>query len=153
MKIIIAALSENHIIGSGAGMPWNVPEEYTQFLRFISGQTVIMGRKSFQIFGKDLMSKRNFILSHQPQPAGDALFFTTINEAIEEAEKFEEDIYIAGGATIYRQTIDLVDKMYLSFIKGQFEGDAFFPVINKKLWQVEKRENHPQYNFNIYCKK
>ncbi|MBN1482151.1 dihydrofolate reductase [candidate division KSB1 bacterium] len=153
MKIIIAAMGSNRVIGAGDKLPWWVPEEYQLFLHFITAQTVIMGRKTFDIFSKDLPSKRNLVISLKKKSYARATIFSSVYKALDEAERYPEDIYIAGGATIYRQTIDLVDKLYLSIIKGDFTGDAFFPPFQESNWVVEQRSEFPAFEFIIYAKK
>ena len=152
MKIIIAALGYNHVIGAGDQMPWWVPEEYQQFLNFISGQTVIIGRKSYDIFSKDLPSKRNFVISRQKKFYARAIVFPSLDKALREASIYDEDIYIAGGATIYEQTMDVADRMYLSYIKGDFKGDVYFPRFDPSKWNLQSRVDYPSYEFFIYAK-
>jgi dihydrofolate reductase len=152
-KIIIAALAENGVIGDHDRLPWWVPEEYSQFLKFITDQTVIWGRKTFEIFGSRPPSRRNIVVSHRKEILSDAMVVTSVDEALQKAEEFPEDIFIAGGATIYRQTLKRADKMYLSFIKGKFSGDAFFPRINPNEWVVEQRRHFADYEFVIYAAK
>jgi dihydrofolate reductase len=153
LKIIIAAMAENRVIGDKNRLPWRVPEEYQQFLNFITDQTVIWGRKTFEIFGSTPPSRRNFVVSHRPEVLNNAAVVASVEEALQQAEQFPENIFIAGGATIYKQTLSRVDKLYLSFIKGKFSGDAFFPRINPDNWLVEERQSHANYDFVIYVAK
>lgn len=153
MKIIIAALARNRVIGAGDKMPWWIPEEYQQFLNFIKDQTVIMGRKTFEIFSKDLPSKRTFVVSRNNNNFAKAVVVRSLGEALRRAEPFPGDIYIAGGATIYAQALPVADKMYLSWIKGEFNGDVFFPPFAKRQWLVEKRVDHAQFEFVVYSRK
>ena len=80
--IIISAMSSDRVIGSGNGMPWNVPEEYEQFLRYVDGQAVIMGRRSFEIFGPDLRHAANIVVSRSAVRIEGARVCSTIQEAI-----------------------------------------------------------------------
>jgi dihydrofolate reductase len=152
-KIIIAAMAENGVIGNNNRLPWRVPEEYRQFLNFITDKTVIWGRTTFEIFGSKPPSRRNFVVSHRLETLNDAVVVSSVDEALQKAEEFPEDIFIAGGATIYQQTLNRADKLYLSFIKGKFSGDAFFPRINLDDWRVEERRNFTDYEFVIYAAK
>lgn len=153
MKIIIAAMGANRVIGAGDKLPWRVPEEYQLFLNFITNQTVIMGRRTFEIFSKNLPSKRTVVISREKKSCARASIYPSVSEALKEAERYPEDIFVAGGATIYQQTIDLVDKLYLSIIKGQFHGDVFFPPFQKSNWIEEQRCLYPAFDFYIYAKK
>jgi dihydrofolate reductase len=148
--IIIGAMSTDRVIGSGNGMPWHVPEEYAQFLRFIEGQTIIIGRRSYDIFGKDLTSAHNVVVSRSAWDLPGAVVVASIAEAVRAAESFGRAIFSAGGASIYAQTLPLADAMYLSYIKGQFAGDAYFPAFSDREWAVERREDHPRFEFVVY---
>jgi dihydrofolate reductase len=143
-------MSADRIIGSGDGMPWDVPEEYAQFLRFIEGQTVIIGRRSYGIFGKGLTSAHTVVVSRSAGKLPGAVVVTSVEDALRIAESFDRTIFSAGGASIYEQTVPLADTMYLSYIKGHFTGDAYFPAFNEREWIVERREDHPRFEFVVY---
>ncbi len=148
--ILIAAMSEDRVIGSGDGMPWSVPEEYAQFLRFVDGQAVIMGRKSFEIFGPDLTTTHNVVVSRSAQSVPGATVAAGLEQAVAVAESFGKTVFSAGGASIYRQTLPLAEAMYLSTIKGSFTGDAYFPEFSPAEWRVEREEDHPRFRFVVY---
>ena len=148
--IIISAMSYDHVIGSGNGMPWNVPEEYQQFLRFVEGQTVIMGRRSYEIFGDDLISAHNIVVSRSIKEAPGAVVCVGVEEAVATARSFGKTVFSAGGGSIYAQTIALADAMYLSYIKGDFEGDTYFPDFDEAAWDIIQREDHPAFEFVVY---
>ena len=113
---------------------------------------LLLGRKTFEIFSKDLPSKRNFVVSRQNPKYEKAEVFSSLHKALIEAEKFPQDIYIAGGVTIYQQALDLADRMYLSYIKGEFYGDTYFPFFDELKWKLEKKVDYPTYEFRIYSK-
>lgn len=148
--IIISAMSRDRLIGKGDGLPWHVPEEYNQFLRFIEGQTVILGRKSYPIFGKSLTSDHNVVVSRSLSELPGAVVVPSIEQAVEVAESFGKTVFSAGGSTIYQQTIPLADTMYLSFMKGDFEGDAYFPEFDESEWTIDRTEDHPKFQFVVY---
>jgi dihydrofolate reductase len=147
-RIIIAAMGPRGVIGSGEGMPWHVPEEYEQYLRFVSGETVIMGRRSWEIFGKDLTTTRNIVVSRSSQVEG-ALTVPSLELALARAEELGRTVFIAGGASIYAQALerDWVDEMYLSTIYGDFTGDSFFPAWDERGWEVVRRQAHARFEF------
>ena len=148
--IIIGAMSTDRIIGSGDGMPWEVPEEYAQFLRFIDGQTVIIGRRSYEIFGEGLTSAHTVVVSRSAGKLPRAIAVTSVEDALRMAESFDKTVFSAGGASIYAQTVGLADTMYLSYIKGHFTGDAYFPAFTDREWAVDRREDHPRFEFVVY---
>ena len=151
--ILISAMSKDRVIGSGDGMPWSVAEEYQQFLQFIDGQTVMMGRRSYEIFGPDLTSAHTIVISRSGVDAEGIIVCSSIAEAVETAESFGKTVFSAGGATIYQQTMPLADTMYLSFIKGAFSGDTYFPAFGEDEWQVAQRRDHAEFEFVEYKRK
>ena len=152
--IVIGAMATNRVIGSGDGMPWDVPEEYGHFLRLVEGQTIIIGRRSYDIFGKGLTSAHNVVVSRSAGGGGGGtVVVPSIEDALRVAGSFGETVFSAGGASIYAQTIPLADTMYLSYIKGQYSGDAYFPEFSEQEWAVEKREDHPRFEFVVYRRK
>jgi len=151
--IIISAMGSNRVIGAGDRMPWNVPEEYHQFLDLIRDQVVLMGRKSYQIFKDDLTSGVNLVVTRQALDLPGAITCGSVEEAVKEGEKYGKTLFSAGGASIYEQTIPLAEMMYLSYIKGEFKGDAFFPPFDENQWEVERREDHSRFEFVVYCRK
>ncbi|MFQ5569878.1 MAG: dihydrofolate reductase [Rhodothermales bacterium] len=148
--IIISAMSADRVIGRGDGMPWHVPEEYRQFLRFIEGQTVLMGRRSYEIFKEDLTSAHNVVVSRSVRELPGAVVCSSLEEAIERAHAFGKTVFIAGGGAVYAQTLALAEAMYLSYIKGEFVGDTYFPAFDETEWNVMKREDHPAFEFVVY---
>lgn len=152
MVIIISAIGSKRIIGNGSGLPWHIPSEYNQFLDHIRDQTVIMGRLSYEIFKKDMLPERMVVVSGTLQTER-ASVFTTFQEALSYSKSFPEDIYVCGGQAIYEESIAYADYMYLSFIKGEHQGNVFFPEFEESDWLVEKRAEHNEYVFVIYKRK
>ena len=151
--IIISAMSTDRVIGSGDGMPWSVPEEYQQFLGYVEGQTVIMGRRSYEIFGPDLTSAHNIVISRSGAEQEGVVVCGSIEEATEKATSFGKTVFSAGGATIYAQTLSLAEAMYISHIKGNFSGDAYFPEFDEDEWDVVERRDHEGFEFVHYRRK
>jgi dihydrofolate reductase len=149
MIIIISAIGSNNIIGNGDGLPWHIPSEYNQFLDYIRDQTVIMGRRSYEIFKKDMLPKRMVVVSRTLETAR-AWVFDTLQEAIAYSSSFDEDIFICGGQDIYKESIPFADYMYLSFIKGEHRGNVYFPEFDKADWTVEKEEEKDEFVFLIF---
>jgi len=146
LKSIIVAKSENHVIGQNNRLPWYLPKDLQHFKRITMGHHVIMGRKTFESIEKPLPGRNLIIITRNPnyQAAGGTIV-QSINEALTVAEQAgETEVFIAGGATIYQATLALADKIYLTEIKAQIEGDTFFPVISSSEWEEIKRIHHPE---------
>ena len=153
--IIVGAMTRDRVIGSGDGMPWDVPDEYAHFLRLVAGQTIILGRRSYEIFGEGLTSAHTVVVSRSPGLAlrPNAVAAATIEEAVRTARSFGRTVFSSGGASVYAQTIPLARAMYLSYIKGDFTGDAHFPSFDEREWLVERRDDHPRWEFVVYRRK
>ena len=152
MVIIISAIGSNRVIGNGESLPWHIPSEYNQFLDHIKDQTVIMGRRSYEIFKKDMLPERMVVVSGK-LVTDRAKVFATLHEALSYSKSFPEDVFICGGQSIYEEAIPFADYMYLSFIKGEHEGNVFFPEFEESDWLVEKRAENNEYVLVIYRRK
>ena len=158
--ILIGAMSRDRVIGSGDGMPWDVPDEYAHFQRLVAGETVVIGRRSYEIFGESLTSAHTVVVSRRGVALeGGALeggarrgvvVVPTVEDAVREAGSFGRTVFGAGGASIYAQTLPLAEAMYLSYIEGDYAGDAYFPPFDEGEWAVERREAHPRWEFVVY---
>jgi dihydrofolate reductase len=146
---VIAALSRDHVIGMDNKMPWHVPEEYQHFLDTIRDQTVVIGRASYEIFGPTLTSAHSIVLTRSNMQIAGAAVARSVDEAIKIATALGKEIFIAGGADIYEQTVPLADRMLLSFVKGDYAGDAYFPLIGPE-WEIVSQEGRGSYTLVEY---
>jgi len=151
--IIISAMSKDRVIGSRDGMPWSVPAEYEQYLRFVSGQTVILGRKSYDIFGPDLPEGTTAVVISRSSSIENAHVTSSLAEALMIAEGLGKQVFVAGGGSIYGQALPLADEMYLSTIKGDFEGDAWFPEFDSNDWRITEERDEPKFVFRKHQRK
>ena len=127
MITIIAACSANHVIGKDNKLIWRVPGDLKRFKDMTSGHTVLMGRKTYESIGKPLPNRRNVVISRNPNLIIEGCFnHTNLDECI---NLYKNDLYIIGGEDIYKQTLSYADRIELTLIDKNFEGDAFFPKI------------------------
>ncbi len=135
---IIAALSENRVIGNKGRIPWHIPQDLQRFWQKTKNQVIIMGRKTFEsILGyyqksKKPFPKRTFIIITRNKDyqvnRPNCYPVHSVKQGLDLTSKFKKDeVFISGGAQIYQQTINLADKLYLTVVKGNFKGDAYFP--------------------------
>ena len=148
--IIISAMSADRVIGSGDGMPWNVPAEYQQYLGFVSGQAVVMGRKSFEIFGPDLPEGTAVFVITRSAAIEGATVASSLEDALTAARDTGKTVFVAGGGSVYAQALPVADEMYLSTIKGDFEGDTRFPEFAVEDWEVLEERDEPDFVFRKY---
>jgi dihydrofolate reductase len=142
----IAAMSENRVIGKNNKLPWNIPEDLAHFKKTTLGKIVIMGRKTFESMGRPLPKRENLVVSRQKdfQAAG-AQVFSSLEAALAYAEKKSaptDEVFIIGGAEIYKLALEKTQRFYLTIIHQKFDGDAYFPEIDfKKFKIVDKRKS------------
>lgn len=146
-------MSEDRVIGTAEGMPWNVPEEYQQYLRFIRGNVVVMGRRTYEIFGEDLPSETTAIVISQSVTFDNVEMVENLDQALLKANSYDRPVFVAGGGRVYAEALPLADEMYLSTIKGEFQGDTYFPKFNLNDWDVVEERDEPAFVFRKYRRK
>jgi dihydrofolate reductase len=158
MKIsLIAAATENNVIGKDNDLPWHLPDDMKFFVQTTKGHHILMGRKNLESFGKLLPRRTNIILTRdQSFNYEGAVIFHDLKEAFQFAEKNgEEELMVIGGGEIYKQALPHADRIYLTRIHTELEGDTFFPDFDHKKWKVVSKEYHPkdekhQFDFTFY---
>lgn len=137
----VVAISENHVIGKDNKLLWYLPNDLKHFKNITSGHTIIMGRKTYDSVGKPLPRRRNIIITRQAITIEGCEVVNSIEAALALCAD-EDEVFIVGGAEIYRQAMNLTDRIYLTIVHQQFEGDSFFPEINKSVWHEVSREDY-----------
>ena len=145
---------KGHVIGKDNWLPWNIPEELKHFRAATQGSTVIMGRKTYDSINRPMPNRHNIVVSRSAIKIPNVEVCTSLPEAIKKAESYGKTIFIIGGAQIFADALsrNLVDKMYLSFVKDEYNGDTFFPDFNESDWTIESRKDHEEFEFVIYKK-
>ncbi|GDX55444.1 dihydrofolate reductase [Methylophilaceae bacterium] len=139
---IIVAMSSNRVIGVNNSLPWHLSEDLKHFKTLTTGHTIIMGRKTYESIGKPLPNRRNIVISRNLNAFyGGVEVVHSLEDAFSTASN-DEEVFIIGGSNIYEQSLHLVEHLYITEIKKSFEGDAFFPEIDKSLWTESARETH-----------
>ena len=154
----IVAASDNNVIGSDNKLPWNIPEDMKFFREKTKGHAVIMGRKTYESMGKPLPNRLNVVITRQSDfHAPGAVIVPSIDAAVEYCQakipEYGEEIFIIGGGEIYKQSMALVDIVYLTRIHKSVPGDAKYPAIDPKHFEeIERRERpgDPSYTFFTY---
>ncbi|WP_284682763.1 dihydrofolate reductase [Chondrinema litorale] len=140
----IVATAENRTIGKDNDLPWRLPADLKLFKKITSGHCIIMGRKTYDSIGKPLPKRTNIVITTQKNLEIEGCVVTnSIEEALAHAKSINEDeAFIIGGASIYESALDKADKLYLTLVHTEIDGDAFFPEINKNDWEVTNTEKH-----------
>ncbi|NLN41191.1 MAG: type 3 dihydrofolate reductase [Clostridiales bacterium] len=157
MISIIVAMDRNRVIGKNNRMPWKLPADLAYFRKVTLGHTVVMGRKTFESIGKPLEGRKNIILTRNEEYAKEGCL---VVHSLEEALKMiqdEKECFIIGGAKIYSAFLPYAQKLYITYIDHEFEGDTYFPEINYDQWRMVSRIPGPQnekipfdYYFEVY---
>lgn len=144
-KSIIVAKTENHVIGQDDRLPWHLPQDLQNFKRVTMGHHVILGRKTFASLKTSLTGRELIVVTRSANyHATGCTTVHSIPEAFAVAEQSgETEVFIAGGEKIYRATLALADKIYLTAIKARLNGDTFFPMLKPEVWKEVTRIHHP----------
>lgn len=147
------AYDDNRLIGNGGDLPWRIPEDLKKFKDLTSGNIVIMGRKTYESIGKPLPNRINMVVTRNKSYSAEGVFiFNSIEDALRKASVFHKEIFFIGGGAIYNEVLNLVDTMYISHIKGSYEGDTYFPEVDLSKWRAETTETHENFDFVKYVR-
>ena len=135
---LLVAASENNVIGKNNQLPWHLPEDLKYFKNLTWGMPILMGRKTFESIGKPLPGRNSIVITRNTNWRQEGIYIVhTIEQAISKAESFGvKEIFVIGGAEIFTSSLSMADKIYLTRIHKDFEGDVFFPVLAEKDWQL-----------------
>ncbi|MDJ1481272.1 dihydrofolate reductase [Cytophagaceae bacterium YF14B1] len=153
---IIAAFTENRVLGKDNQLIWHLPEDLKNFKRLTSSHPIIMGRKTFESLGRPLPNRTNIIITRNPDyQATGCMIVSSLEEAIQKATNIDrEEVFVIGGGEIYTQALPLTDTMYLTHVHTTLEGDTFFPVFSSQEWNIAytqsfKKDEKHVYDFDI----
>ena len=146
MKLsLIAALSLNRVIGKGDKMPWHLPDDLQYFLDTTRDHPVLIGRTTYQAYKKVMRNHRMFVVTSRESLPGDNI---TLVRSPEEGIRMARqegagELFVSGGAAVYEATIGMADRLYLTLIQSEVDGDKFFPEFDRGEWQEVSKKHHP----------
>jgi dihydrofolate reductase len=147
---LIAAMDRNRLIGNNNQLPWHLPADFAHFKSVTMGKPIIMGRKTFESIGKPLPGRTNIVLSRNPDlRIQGVICVTSFKDAIAAVHDAKE-IMIIGGSSIYEMLLPKTNRMYLTFVDAEFEGDAWFPQFEESEWQETESTVHQADEKNLY---
>lgn len=154
MISIIAAMTRNRVIGIGENkLPWRIDEEVRVYRNIIQGSTVIMGRSTFNAYGKPIPGCNNIVVSHSMPKTEGVDVCGSFEEAIEKANGYGKETFVLGGAAIFAAALPVADRMIISYIKRDYPGDKFFPEFDLNDWEVERRHDYYEFQQVIYLRR
>lgn len=139
MITLIAACSKNRVIGKDNELIWHLPEDLKRFKKLTTNKVVVMGRKTYESIGRPLPNRTNIILTRKKdfKPAG-CIVYNNINDVLSIFDK--SDVWVIGGGQVYKQFLEHANKIELTFLDKEFDGDSFFPILNKDDWEITNLE-------------
>jgi len=154
---IISAMDENRLIGKDNGLPWKLPADLQFFKKVTMSKPIIMGRKTYESIGRPLPGRTNVVITRDESFAAEGCEVVFSLEDALSRVKNADEVMVIGGANIYQQFMPQADRLYLTRVKGEFVGDAWFPEIDFNNWELVEKEEHEadekneaDYSFQIF---
>ncbi len=150
---IVVAMDDNRLIGSKNQLPWHLPADLAYFKKLTTGKSILMGRKTYDSIGRPLPNRRNIVITRNSNisiPGCEVV--SSIDDALE-LTKDDLEVMVIGGASLCEQLLPKVNRLYITKIDGEFEGDVFFPKYDDFDWLEVSCESHPKDNSNAYSYK
>jgi len=162
MLSIIVAVAKNNVIGKDNKLIWHLPEDLKRFKRLTSGKNIIMGRKTFESLGRILPDRKHIILCNDMEMNinNDRVIVVDDISKLDSYINSDEENFVIGGATIYKLLMPMCDKLYITHIDEEFDGDVYFPEVDLNVWKEENvedgitnEENPYSYKYITYIRK
>lgn len=137
---LIAAISRNGVIGKNNTLPWRLPADLQHFKKVTTGHCIITGRKNYEDIGKPLPNRTNIIVTRQSGfSAPGCIVVHSLEEALDQCSG-EQEVFVIGGAVLYTHALPLADKLYITHVDADIDGDTYFPSIDWTEWQQTAKE-------------
>jgi dihydrofolate reductase len=147
---LIVAMTKNRVIGKNNALPWHLPADLKHFKSLTMGHHIVMGRKTYESIGKPLPGRTSVVVTRNVNYSMPGVIVVSSLEAAIAACGDDAEIFVIGGAELYRQAINLADRIYLTEIDADISGDAYFTELGRKLWLETERESHAPDEKNAY---
>ena len=147
---LIAAVSENGVIGRGNALPWHLPADLQRFKRLTTGHAVVMGRKTWESIRRPLPHRRNIVISGSPGFTATGATVVPSFEAAIDAARDLSQLFAIGGSRVFEAALPFTDRLELTRVHAQVPGDAFFPKLEISEWKRVAEERHPADDQHAY---
>ena len=138
----VVAIDKHRVMGHHNQLPWQMPADLQHFKKLTLNKPIVMGRKTYESIGRPLPMRRNIILTHDKNFITEGCEIFCCPDDILHALKSEPEIMVIGGATLFELWLPIADRLYITYIEGEFKGDVFFPEWNHQIWNEVSREAH-----------
>lgn len=140
---LIAAVADNGVIGADNALPWHLPDDLRYFKELTTGHAIVMGRRNYESIGRPLPKRHNIVVTRNPDyRAPGCTIVRSVDEALRAAGS-DAEVFVIGGGEIYRQTLARADRLYLTLVHAEPNGDAYFPEFDQAAWRETSRREHP----------
>lgn len=155
MIILIAAMSKKRVIGYQNRMPWHIPSELAHFRATTNRETVLMGRKTFEAIGGFLPNRKHIIVTSKPLvfDSDDVTITNNLITTLETWKEKDKPLFVIGGGQIYQQALPYADAIILSIVKGDYEGDTYFPLFSDDEFQLMRKVEEAAFTVYYYARK
>ncbi len=150
MISLLVAMDNNRLIGKDNDLPWHLPADLAYFKRVTMGHSIVMGRKTFDSIGRPLPGRENIIITRNTDYKADWCKVIHSIEEVLEMNQEDKELFIIGGAEIFKEVLPHADRLYITEIDAVFEGDTFFPAFPLSEWQKTFSEEGPRDEKNPY---
>ena len=140
---IVAAVARNGVIGVGGGLPWHLPDDLRRFKALTIGHVLVMGRRTYESIGRPLPGRTTVVVTRQadwPAGADEVMRARDVPGALELAHEIDDEVFVVGGGQIYEEALPLADRLELTFVDAEPQGDTFFPEVDWSQWREVARE-------------
>lgn len=149
--VIVAAVARNGVIGLDGDLPWRISEDMAHFKDLTMGNALVMGRSTFESIGRPLPGRTNIVLTRRRDWSHEGVETApTLDDALAIASSLGQDVYVAGGAEVYRAALDKADRLELTEVDAEPEGDTWFPPVDWSLWREVARVPHQGFTFTTH---
>ena len=149
----LVAVSNNKVIGKDNDLPWKLKRDLLHFKNYTVGKTILMGRKTFESIGRPLPNRNNFMVSTTLKNVAGAEVFKSLDSAIENVSPGEE-VVIIGGGYLFRESVNFFNKLVLTQVDCEIDGDIFYPEVDLDQWTLQesedfKKDEDNEFNFSV----
>ena len=149
----LVAVSKNNVIGKDNDLPWKLKRDLLHFKEYTTNKTILMGRKTFESIGRPLPNRTNFVISNTIKSIDGASVYTNMQDAVDNVPAGEE-VVIIGGGYLFRESVDYFNKLVLTVVDCEIDGDVFYPEIDLTNWSLEstvgyKKDEENEYDFSV----
>ena len=140
---IVAAVARNGVIGVGGGLPWHLPEDLRRFKELTIGHVLVMGRRTYESIGRPLPGRTTVVVTRRPDwsaGADEVIRARDVPGALALATEIDDEVFVVGGGQVYEEALPLADRLELTFVDAEPEGDTFFPEVDWSQWRAVARE-------------